>query len=638
MKLNKLVSAIALLSFLVGAIGVTPTHALGTPQIVSVDPSSPQPVGTCIKVKVKIDGSSDYGSMHVRLANEGWQESSELQFERTFCTDNYGPGNYTIRVEARSNTDNSWSSPTSNEVEYQLTAPQPPPGPSKGPNISVFNLSPDGGAKVGDSVNIHIRVNSSNPGATKINVSCGGVSKIETPEVEFDSTWNTSGCPAGTAKVEAYSRAVDDPNWTNSSYSSGSYSLSESQSDAPSANFSADDKSIQKGQCTNLHWQTGKADNVDIDGNNVANSGDMQVCPTVTEKYTLSAHNQSGTANRNITILVSDQSSSGSVADSFRTGNIINIGGDIYVIVDGTRMHIPNPDTLDALGISRDQIDNKGFSSGDLRTIPQGVDIPDVDMDCQGFLAFKNQYFPNTAPIGGDHGCLPGAFPPNAPNSPSNEPTSSGWRVGARVGLCAGAAIRSGSGFGYAVDTYVPADNWAVDIIDGPRQANGVTWWDVSRKNLDGGGTGWVYLEQAGSCDGSIPSKQKPSPENGDGQSPSSAYPPAQQPAPGQQRSGDQQSSGAPSVIFDLPGIAEPITHSKLLQVLDPAMMLINAPKCYQSQDILSESCGDFSLNAASTVALLIPGAPEGIVLGLAGIAATKDTYDFLVNMHVITK
>jgi len=72
------------------------------------------------------------------------------------------------------------------------------------------------------------------------------------------------------------------------------------------------------------------------------------------------------------------------------------------------------------------------------------------------------------------------------------------WQVGQRVGLKGGAEIRYGSGFAYAVHTIVPNDNWQVDIIGGPRYADGQEWWDISREALDGGGTGWVYKAQAG--------------------------------------------------------------------------------------------------------------------------------------------
>ncbi len=74
------------------------------------------------------------------------------------------------------------------------------------------------------------------------------------------------------------------------------------------------------------------------------------------------------------------------------------------------------------------------------------------------------------------------------------------WGIGQRVGLKGGTQIRTGPGFGYTVHTTLPPDanNWLVDIIDGPRYADGQEWWDISRKNIDGGGTGWVYIAQAG--------------------------------------------------------------------------------------------------------------------------------------------
>jgi pimeloyl-ACP methyl ester carboxylesterase len=73
------------------------------------------------------------------------------------------------------------------------------------------------------------------------------------------------------------------------------------------------------------------------------------------------------------------------------------------------------------------------------------------------------------------------------------------WAIGQRVGLRGGAQIRTGSGLSYPVHTTLPPDanDWLVDIIGGPRQADGQEWWDISRRNIDGGGTGWVSKPQA---------------------------------------------------------------------------------------------------------------------------------------------
>lgn len=80
----------------------------------------------------------------------------------------------------------------------------------------------------------------------------------------------------------------------------------------------------------------------------------------------------------------------------------------------------------------------------------------------------------------------------------------SDWNVGKTIGLRAGTCIREGPGFTYHAHTRVPEDNWTVMVIDGPRTADGRTWWDTSR-NAAGdpsGGTGWVTQDQADTnCD-----------------------------------------------------------------------------------------------------------------------------------------
>lgn len=499
MGCRKILRYIILSILLVGGFRIEFVRALGTPQIVNINPSSPAQVGACVTIRARVDWDSEFRSMRIRFGNEGWQESSEIEFERNFCTNNYSPGWYTIRVEVAGHGDNDWANPRVAEAQYELIGQ---PEPSKGPGISQFSFSPSDGAIVGDSINIHIRVDSNNPGATTLTADCGWLSKNETSEVEFDSTWNTNGCPAQNVSVLACSRAVDDPNWTNASCTSRSYTLASPQNaiPAPSAELWADKTQLSFGECAYLHWQTTNAERVDIDGNAVQNSGDQEVCPTVTKKYSLTASNQSGDAKRNLTINVSGQSTSPKIADYFRTDDIIQIGYDIFVIVNGERRLLPNPETLDALGISRNWINNKGFSDSELKTIPRGQDIPDVNLDPSGFAIFKNQYFSNTNPI------TPGteAPPPILPNQPPGQGQvplpSEQWRVGKRIGLCQGAQIRTGSGFDYQVFMVVPENNWQVDIINGPRYSGGVAWWDVSRAKIDGGGSGWVYSEQAGFC------------------------------------------------------------------------------------------------------------------------------------------
>lgn len=81
-----------------------------------------------------------------------------------------------------------------------------------GPNFNV-SFSPADNAQVGQDVNIHIKVDSTNPGAAKISVGCGNVSKAETSEVEFDSIWHTGNCNSGTISISICTKASDDPLW-----------------------------------------------------------------------------------------------------------------------------------------------------------------------------------------------------------------------------------------------------------------------------------------------------------------------------------------------------------------------------------------------------------------------------------------
>jgi hypothetical protein len=83
------------------------------------------------------------------------------------------------------------------------------------------------------------------------------------------------------------------------------------------------------------------------------------------------------------------------------------------------------------------------------------------------------------------------------PTPPPPQTCSGPWSIGQRVFLKKGAEIREGSGTTYPVHTVVPEDNWPVDVIDGPRCVDSKDWWNISRKNIDNGGTGWVNRSQA---------------------------------------------------------------------------------------------------------------------------------------------
>lgn len=88
----------------------------------------------------------------------------------------------------------------------------------------------------------------------------------------------------------------------------------------------------------------------------------------------------------------------------------------------------------------------------------------------------------------------------DAPGGDDNSTTEQNiWRVGNDAYLCQGTEIRQGPGISFSVHTVVPENDWKVGIIGGPTQANGLTWWDVSRAAVGdpSGGSGWVIQLQA---------------------------------------------------------------------------------------------------------------------------------------------
>jgi len=405
-----------------GIVESRTAYALGTPQIVSISPPSPAQVGTCISIRARVDWDSDFRSMRIRFGNDGWQESSEIEFERSFCTSNYSPGWYTIRVEVARQGDNDWSSPTVAETSYELTAASepPPPEPPSDPQISCsidsFDVWPSP-ATIGQDVRI-TGTGQCNTGVRAIRIKVDGGVLYEIGAPSLDTIWHTSDTWEGSHQIRIEIAGRGDNDWA---------------------------------------YIDSRSRNVEI------TNPSQPAHPT---------------------------------SSPFNTGDVIQIGNDIFVIVNGERRLVPNPDTLDELCISRDWIDNKGLSNSELKDIHRGADIPDVNIDFSGFTAFQEQYFPNCSPTSPPE---PDQQQPSPEQNPSAPPDSD-WYVGARVDLCAGAQIRTGSGFSYPTRTIVPENNWQVDIIDGSRNNGGVTWWNVSRANIDGGGTGWVYFEQAGLC------------------------------------------------------------------------------------------------------------------------------------------
>ncbi len=398
----------------------TPTCVIDT---LSVSPIAPQPVGTTVSITASASCTNGVQSLRFKIDGNELQTVLQASATITWDTSTFSAIDHVITVEAADSVGGyiQTRSQTYTLLPANVPTPTSPPIPY-GPNISQVNFNP-ASATVGDNVGIHIKVDSSNPGAIRIYIPCGQVDHFEHTVPEYDTFWHTSGCGAGEQTIRVCARDVLDNNWVNPNCTERGYTLNAppppptSVPPLPSGTFWADNTTIQQGQCTTLHWQTTDATSVYIDGVPVATQGEMQVCPPITKHYQLKFSGPGGQATRELSIVVNTLPSL-----PFATGDVIQIGPDIFVIIDGQRRLVPNPETLDALGLSRSLIDNKGWSDSQLSSIPRGPDVPDVNRDPSGFTAFKNQYFPNTTPITPNPTSTP--IPPSRTPTPSPNPTN----------------------------------------------------------------------------------------------------------------------------------------------------------------------------------------------------------------------
>ncbi|MBL8049645.1 MAG: hypothetical protein JNM46_00345 [Anaerolineales bacterium] len=198
----------------------------------------------------------------------------------------------------------------------------------------------------------------------------------------------------------------------------------------------------------------------------------------------------------NFVIASSSGSTSSDPNQAFGTCEAIKIGNDVYVTVkEGSaiqRRHVPNPETLDALGFSQQMINNKGFSDNQLRTIGQGSDIPDVVVDVNGLNTFKNTFCPNNVAINpgqpSPDQLPPGQFDPHAPG------VCAGWET--RLWIDAPGRItrqgdqlklRSGPSMQDGIIAKMPS-GYNFIVIGGPTCVDGYTWWNIQGEM----GTGWA--------------------------------------------------------------------------------------------------------------------------------------------------
>lgn len=195
--------------------------------------------------------------------------------------------------------------------------------------------------------------------------------------------------------------------------------------------------------------------------------------------------------------------------NSFGNCEAIKIGYEVFVIVkEGSaiqRRHVPNPETLDALGFSQQAINNKVFSDSELKTIGQGSDIPDVVVDPNGFNTFKSTFCPNRNAIvpnqtttqvvqGGEVQIIP-----DGPQGLNGDcPASPSVLTVGKTASIAGTDLnlRPRPGVDNEPLTIIP--NFAVvNVIDGPKCEQEVRWFKIEYKDVVGWaaevGTGGKY-------------------------------------------------------------------------------------------------------------------------------------------------
>jgi hypothetical protein len=100
--------------------------------------------------------------------------------------------------------------------------------------------------------------------------------------------------------------------------------------EAQIVSFSADQMNLNKGQCTNLHWETRGGFGVKLNGQPVPAVNQQQVCPTQTTLYELGLDNGSQTLKREVTIMVTggnQSQSSGNPGGGNQSGGSNNSGG-----------------------------------------------------------------------------------------------------------------------------------------------------------------------------------------------------------------------------------------------------------------------------------------------------------------------
>lgn len=144
---------------------------------------------------------------------------------------------------------------------------------------------------------------------------------VEPPQMEFDQV-----CPA-TAESTATPTATTQPTTAT----------------PPQASFFAASTSLTVGQCTMLSWQTSGATTVKLDGTAVTLQGSQQVCPTVTQSWTLIAVNATGQTTRQISVTVQSANSGGTATATPSATSVATATATLRPTLTATRQSAPAP-------------------------------------------------------------------------------------------------------------------------------------------------------------------------------------------------------------------------------------------------------------------------------------------------------
>lgn len=528
--MKKGLQVIVAITFTIGLLlNASSVMAQGPDFQVSFDPGNGQNVGSSVNIHVRVN-SSNPGATRIFVPCGGVSkgETSEVEFDSNWNTGGCSAGNQQITVQSRDpNVD--WSGANTQVFNYELTSNQPPPQPNP-PSITCwidsFNVSPNP-ATVGDQVQINGHGSCNNVEVRATRVFFGGDVYEIGGNNTLSKTWNTSNVSPGSYKIKLEVAGLGDNNWSQAASQTIDLQINDQGQSQPSQSTNCQITSVDvypnSPQAPGVKVKINAAGRCDsnVRAWRVKVDGDVQyefgASPTFTwtwdtggwndgnhkVRIELASIGDDNWSNIDADVFTYALSSSASPPDdpnkAFGNCEAINIGYPAYVIVkEGSaiqRRQVPNETTLDALGFSRQMINNKGFSDQALLTIGEGVNIPDVARDPDGFRTFKATFCPSLSPI------VPGQ------NSGTiNTPTGQQYFDPHAPGVCEGQVTRlwpgaegrvtnQGDGLKLRTEPKIQKKNakeamssgYRFYVVGGPTCSDGYTWWQITGPK----GTGW---------------------------------------------------------------------------------------------------------------------------------------------------